>query len=198
MNTKLYLAGAAAALVAGAAIAQPHMMMRADADNDGNLTLAEVNAEIDAHLARIDANGDGAVDAEERETAHAMMREMRAERRGAGDGEGRGEHRGHRGGRHGGPGGMLERMDADGDGRITRGELGARAEEHFARIDSDGNGVVTEAEREAAHAAMRERHQARRAQMIERFDADGDGELSAEEREAAHEARRAERRNRDN
>jgi hypothetical protein len=41
---------------------------------------------------------------------------------------------------------MLERLDADGDGKITRAEFDAEAAQRFARMDRNGDGVVDAAE----------------------------------------------------
>ncbi len=78
----------------------------------------------------------------------------------------------------------FDRIDADGDGRITRAEMSAARRAGFERMDTDGDGVLSAAE----IAAMRDR--ARRfTQMAEaggenrlaRLDADGDGNLTFEE-----------------
>ncbi|MDA0978414.1 MAG: EF-hand domain-containing protein [Proteobacteria bacterium] len=83
------------------------------------------------------------------------------------------------------PGIMLDRLDADKDGAITRSELDAhiaamkaemaerqadmfeRIEANFTASDADGDGMVTQAEAQAAAFA--------------RIDTDGDGYLSREE-----------------
>jgi Ca2+-binding EF-hand superfamily protein len=171
--------------------------------------MAEVNAQIDEHFARMDANGDGSVDAEERQAMHAQMR----------------ERHGERGGRRGAGGhGMLGRADTNEDGQISRAEFDARSGEHFARLDTDSDGVISAEERQA----MREHRSERRgrrghrgqgdmmarmdansdgvitrgeigAHAVERFqraDADSDGIVTAAERQAAHEAMREQRRER--
>lgn len=140
-------AGATALIAAGAALAQPGGM-RADANDDGNVTRAELNAFLDERFARADANSDGAIDASEREAMRSERRRHRGERRGRHGGEGR------RGGRHG-HGARMERLDSNGDGRITREELGNRAIERFNSADANGDGTVTREERRAARAAFR-------------------------------------------
>lgn len=54
-----------------------------------------------------------------------------------------GEHEcdGHHG--HGRGHGMLKKMDTNNDGRITRAEFNAKAEERFKRMDANNDGVVT-------------------------------------------------------
>jgi Ca2+-binding EF-hand superfamily protein len=68
----------------------------------------------------------------------------------------------------------FEALDTDGDGRITREELEARADARFAEADADGDGKLTPAELEAA---AEKRRAERIARMVERLDADGDGAL---------------------
>lgn len=50
----------------------------------------------------------------------------------------------------------VDRLDADGDGRISQAEFAARHPEHaarFAEIDADGDGFIDRAEHEAHRAA---------------------------------------------
>lgn len=77
---------------------------------------------------------------------------------------------------------MLERWDADGDGRIGRADLDDVRLERFRRLDGDGDGRVSLGEIEAHVAAHGARGEAHAARMFERMDRDGDGALSAEER----------------
>lgn len=89
---------------------------------------------------------------------------------------------------------LLERFDADGDGRISREEWQG-APRIFEMLDADGDGFITE--EEALRVGDRlgqargdrpggddqaQRDPAQRWQrMLERFDADGDGRISREE-----------------
>ena len=57
-------------------------------------------------------------------------------------------------------------------------------------FDGDGDGRLSRDEREAAHAARRDR---RRQGGLDRFDTNGDGRLTGDERSAAREARAARR-----
>ncbi len=54
------------------------MMKRADANNDGKVSLAEAQAAALAHFDRVDLNRDGTITPEERRQAHEKMRAMRA------------------------------------------------------------------------------------------------------------------------
>lgn len=89
---------------------------------------------------------------------------------------------GHDHGPHdGGP--MMEMLDVNKDGTITRAEANTALTQHFATIDTDKNGTITQAEREAMHSRM----------MQERFakmDTDKNGQLSQQELMAAREAKR--------
>lgn len=57
----------------------------------------------------------------------------------------------------------------------------SNAQQPRKKFDKDGDGTLSKSEREAARAAMKERH----AKILEQFDKDGDGTLSEEERAAA-------------
>ena len=53
----------------------------ADTNNDGTITRAEFDAGVEAHFAKMDADGNGTVTAEERHNAREQMRERWQERR---------------------------------------------------------------------------------------------------------------------
>lgn len=80
-------------------------------------------------------------------------------------------------------GSYLQRMDSDGDGRISLDEYQAWMGYGFARMDRNGDGVLSADElpggrgKPITHAA----HVAQIAQRFARQDADGDGYLSARE-----------------
>lgn len=101
-----------------------------DADGDGNITEAELQAQGDARFEAADADGDGLLTAEE---IVARMDAERAERA---------LRRAER---------MIEARDESGDGAISREELGnARAERMLERADRDEDGVISEEEFERA------------------------------------------------
>ncbi|MEM7568317.1 MAG: hypothetical protein AAF337_00840 [Pseudomonadota bacterium] len=157
------LAGSAAILFAGSvsAVAAPKgpegrieaMMERLDTDQSGAVSYEEFAKRGDDRFARMDADGDGLVTAEEREAAKAAAKAEFSERKG----------KGKRGGKMRGPGGeaRLERIDTDKDGNISLAEHNAAQEQHFAALDADGSGAVTSAE----FIAEMEK---RRAQFLER------------------------------
>lgn len=94
----------------------------------------------------------------------------------------------------GGPGPMLEELDANLDGNITKDEIAAHRAERFFSADTNGDNLVSAEEFEAFSIAERERkQQERRARHFAKLDANGDGVVTAEEHEAAA-SKRADRR----
>lgn len=89
----------------------------------------------------------------------------------------------HRGGMFGGG---MHGADVNQDGTVTRAELTAQLDQHFAKLDTNGDGQVTKDEREA-------QHKARADERFKALDADGNGQVSRAEFDAAHEKRAAER-----
>lgn len=145
------------------------MFAKADTNGDGELSPDELKA---AHVARMEHRE--ARRAERTEQREGRMAEHFAKADTDKSGglsqdelramhEARGEHReGKRrhGGEHRGGGGakmMMHMADTDGDKAITRAEFDNAIATHFAKMDADGDGSVSQAEREAAHKAMRER-----------------------------------------
>ena len=103
-----------------------------DADGSGEITQEDLEALRDNRFAEIDANGDGAV-TEAEFVAHAESRA--ADRAGQ----------------------MFARLDADGDGELSRDVLesrgergGRRLERMLSRVDTDDSGGISEAEFDAA------------------------------------------------
>ena len=120
------------ALLAAGADAQPGM--RADADGDGLLTRAEVEAARDRLFTRLDRDGDGALG--QREVAAlqdrlALRRDIAVKRIGL----------------------VAARRDEDGDGRITRAEMGG-GPDLFSLLDSNGDDALSMGERRRARALI--------------------------------------------
>lgn len=86
---------------------------------------------------------------------------------------------------HGGHGAMMEKLDANKDGAISRAEADAAKAERFARVDANKDGAVTQDEMRAHHEARKAEHAAKRAgRMGEHFakmDKNGDGRLTQDE-----------------
>ena len=76
---------------------------------------------------------------------------------------------------------MLQKADSNKDGAIDRGEFAAVRQSRFGEMDRDGDGKVTKAEMEARAA---ERAAERGGRLFARADADGDGAISKAEFEA--------------
>ncbi|HEY0625038.1 hypothetical protein [Sphingomonas sp.] len=107
------------------------------------VTKAEMLARADARFDRMDTNKDGQLDANERKAGTEAARTAMAERKG-------GEMADFvPGGRRGGGMGerMLQRIDTNGDGLISKAENRAAAEARFTRMDANGDGTLTADER---------------------------------------------------
>lgn len=90
----------------------------------------------------------------------------------------------HRGGQ--GVSTMIENVDANQDGNITKDEIAAHRTERFLSADTNGDSLVSAEEFEAFADAERERKRAeRRAKRFAKMDANGDGMISVEENAAA-------------
>lgn len=67
---------------------------------------------------------------------------------------------------------MMEKADANSDGKISHDEFRAahekRGEEHFKRVDTNGDGSIDKDEREAAHKKMHERRKQHHEKMHEK------------------------------
>lgn len=97
-----------------------------DADKDGKVTFAELEAHRTAEFTAADTNGDGSLSADELSArALARFQEKLADRTQA----------------------MLDNMDNDGSGGLSQDEMGeGPGMRNFARIDADNDGAVTKDE----------------------------------------------------
>ena len=109
-----------------------------DADKDGKITPAEIEAHRTAEITAADTDGDGFLNAEE--LAALQVKQMSA----------RGGQMAER---------MLTRLDSDKDGKLSLAEMQARrpADRMFDRLDADNDGALSEAEIAAAKDRMAER-----------------------------------------
>ncbi|MGY6551553.1 MAG: hypothetical protein ACXIT4_06600 [Erythrobacter sp.] len=176
----LFATGLVSIALAGTAMAAPYGK-RAGGASDAPVSRDQMMAAANERFDRLDTNNDGVLDAGEIAAAQEKMqerrakmrearaarsetagdearqgkRERRAERMGAGSGDAAGKWQGRGGQRTS----WLARMDADGDGTITREEFLAPALKRFDRADADGDGVVTAEERAAMRTAMMAKRQ---------------------------------------
>ena len=110
-----------------------------DADGSGEITVEDLDALRDNRFADIDTNGDGSVtEAEFVAHAEAKARDRAAQ--------------------------MFDRLDADGDGALSRdvlesrsGRGGDRMERMLSRVDTDNSGGVSEEEFEVAKERLANR-----------------------------------------
>lgn len=90
---------------------------------------------------------------------------------------------------------MLEMMDANEDGTVSKQEFNDFQAKHFSQADSNGDGALSSDEHKAFMTQMKEmREQAKarkKAKMqqkhFEKLDANGDGKISKNEFKARHE-----------
>lgn len=115
-----------------------------DADGDGKVTLEEIEAQKAARFKASDTDGDGMLSVEEMvaqgERAESERRVQRVQK-------------------------MIERLDADKDGKLSADEIkamgkegrGAKGEEMFKRMDTNADGAIS-AEEYEAHKGQRMGH----------------------------------------
>lgn len=109
---------------------------RADANGDGKIDQAELTAVREARFARLDADADGTISADEldRQVARMQRRAMMAE--GMADG-------------------AFDRLDANGDGVVTRAEfVEGRTAPILELADRDGDGAISRDEFERVAAVI--------------------------------------------
>lgn len=162
-----------------------------DKNGDGSLDAAELSARMQQKadqrqrimMARLDADGDGKVTADEFEQASHHR--------------GRGMHRwrhGHNGGHHRMHGGMNQQDGSAAESKAAddnatgkpegdkaergRGKRAERLAKRFERLDANGDGVITAADLEARAGERLSWFQKKKLHVL---DKDGDGKVSAEE-----------------
>ena len=156
-----------------------------DADKNGSVSPAEMQAEVNSHFAQFDTNKDGRVTKQE---AEAFFASKRAEHEK--------EHAAHEKDRGAREQARFAQQDANHDGKLSKQELARLPGDWFQRIDLNGDGFVTLDEMNEAHAAMKEGFQKgmrdRGAGMFDKLDADKNGAVDKTEI-AAHAKQRFDR-----
>lgn len=122
----------ATAATDGPAGAREPLVERIDANRDGVLARAEIEAFVRERVQAADRDGDGAFSVEELRAVREQRRAARAQRR-------------------------LARLDADHDGRVSVAEIAERRTALMMRFDHDGDGAISPGERESARAEWRDR-----------------------------------------
>jgi hypothetical protein len=126
---------------------------RMDANGDGAINQQDHEARVAEHFASLDTNSDGSLTLAEFSAGPKGHGKMRGDKDGMGPG---------------GPGGhgkMMSKMaDTNKDGQVTAAEFTAAALSRFDQADANNDGTVTKEERKAAKQAMRESHKEARAE----------------------------------
>ena len=106
------------------------LFQRLDKNKDGNLAVDELKLPSERRFMSLDKDKDGSVTAAEIDAWLLAIAERRRQR-------------------------ILEQMDGDGDGAISRAEFSTFVDAMFALADADSDGSVTMEEAKAYHAAKR-------------------------------------------
>ncbi|MBZ9987633.1 EF-hand domain-containing protein [Mesorhizobium sp. BH1-1-5] len=83
---------------------------------------------------------------------------------------------------------ILQRLDTNGDGAISKDEILAARERMFKRLDRNGDGIIDEKEIETARQAIEDRAEAAEARLgnrLRRMDRNGDGKVTENEFQAS-------------
>jgi Ca2+-binding EF-hand superfamily protein len=118
-----------------------------DTNGDGKISRDEHAAGAKAMFETMDTNGDGKVTAAEMEAAHSKMDD-----RGAGKEDAIRAEKGEKNELSSAE--KIKMIDTNGDGAISADEHAAGSRQMFDRMDADGDGYLTKAEFKAGHAKL--------------------------------------------
>ncbi len=128
-----------------------------DTNKNGEITKAEMRKAVDERFTKVDTNKDNFVTPEEMKAAREAMRQAHHQnRKPAADStsdKAKGERPAHKN-RHGSH--MMEKIDTNKDGKVSRAEAYAVADAFFQRLDQDKNQVISQ--KEAAEARSHRGH----------------------------------------
>jgi Ca2+-binding EF-hand superfamily protein len=138
--------------IAGDEMRRPGREAATGGDAAAPMTKAAYLAKASERFAKMDANGDGTISTDEMQA----RRDARGARRGAmsdqpgtapgiATGSPRGDHRAK----------MLQRVDTNGDGRISRDEMRVQDDKRFAKLDANGDGFIDKGEMDAGRDKMK-------------------------------------------
>lgn len=99
---------------------------RFDTNNDGKITKAEIEASRKASVAKYDANKDGQLSLEEFQGLFNEIMRHRMVR-------------------------MFQKLDRDGDAKVTEAEIARRTDRMMAHLDRDENGEIERSELKRRH-----------------------------------------------
>lgn len=114
------------------------------------MTRAQVLEKVQTHFAKVDADNDGVVTKAEMEAMRSARHERKAGQDGKAGREGKAGHARMHAGMHGK---MFAMADGNNDGRVSLQEATAAAAAHFDRADANRDGTLTPEEMRAAHKA---------------------------------------------
>jgi Ca2+-binding EF-hand superfamily protein len=158
---------AVAELTAHLQARQAERFARADTNGDGALNAEEAGPQRWGHLGVADADHDGRVTRAELDAARASGAMMHHGGRGEGRGRGRG-----RGGHVPDPARMIQRFDANGDGSLQVSELPAPMQQRLAADDANHDGVLAVDELAAAITRHQAERAARQGANADDHDAE--------------------------